>query len=396
MHEKIMVSGHLCLDITPRFPAGKDFDVSQVFSPGQLTNVEQVVLSTGGCVSNTGLALAKLGFDVLLNGKTGDDAFGNIIRGLIAEQRDSALRTVPGQASSYTIVLAPPGVDRFFLHYPATNDTFGADDIDYKRAKACKLFHFGYPPLMKSMFENQGRELVAMYRCVKQLGVTTSLDMAMPDPASSSGRVDWKLIIQKVAPYVDIFLPSIEEIAFMLDRSLFEKTRARMTDKEAVAAYEPDDFTRISEDLLSMGVKMVLLKCGIKGLYLRTGARGSIAAMGTACPADLESWADREIWAASFKTENFVCALGAGDATIAGFLCGLIRGFSPEQTLQIANTVGWQNVQALDALSGIRDFQGTIALLKDKNRPRNSVELNSDKWDYSPDRQVYYGPGDRK
>jgi len=396
MDEKLIVAGHLCLDITPRFPACKEFHVSRVFSPGRLTNVEEAVLSTGGSVSNTGLALAKLGCDVFLNGKVGDDAFGNIIRRLIGEQRASALRTVTNQPSSYTIVLAPPGVDRFFLHFPATNDTFGADDIDYERAAGCRLFHFGYPPLMRNMFENKGRELLQMYRRIKDLGLTTSLDMAMPDPASASGQADWRLIIEKVAPYGDIFLPSIEEIVFMLDRNLFETKRGRLGDSAPITAYQADDFTRISGDLLSMGVGIVLLKCGIKGLYLRTGSPERIYGLGRARPKDVENWSRREMWAASFKTDKFAAALGAGDATIAGFLCGLMRAFSPEQTLQIANALGWQNVQTLDAVSGIRDFQSTVAILKDKNRPRNSLELNSKQWDYSRDARLYYGPEDSK
>ena len=113
--------------------------------------------------------------------------------------------------------------------------------------------------------------------------------------------------------------------------------------------------------------------------------------MGTACPADLRAWSDREMWAQSFEAEDFRSALGAGDATIAGFLCGLIAGFSPEQTLQIANAVGWQNVHALDALSGIKDWPTTLELANDKSRPRNSAGLDTDKWKYSEARSVYYG-----
>ena len=101
------------------------------------------------------------------------------------------------------------------------------------------------------------------------------------------------------------------------------------------------------------------------------------------------------MWAGSFKTENFASALGAGDATIAGFLCGFIGGFSPEETLQIANIVGWQNVQTIDTLSGIKDWQTTLELLKDKSRPRNPVGLDSDEWSYCESEQVYYGPKDK-
>ena len=395
MRQKVMVAGHLCLDITPKFPAGEKLNISDVFSPGKLTNVEEAVLSTGGPVSNTGLAMAKLDVDVVLNGKVGKDTFGNVIRQLVGEERAVAFKTVCDQGTSYTIVLALPGIDRFVLHNPATNDTFGADDIDYELAKHCVLFHFGYPPLMKRMFENNGTELVEIYKRVKALGVTTSLDMAMPDPASDSGRVDWQIILEKTLPYVDIFVPSLEEITFMLDRDLFEKRKAQAEGEDPVLVYESKDCTDISAKLLLMGVKIAAVKCGIRGLYLRSSQAEQIGAMGSASPDKTSAWAGREMWAGSFKSEKFGSTLGAGDATIAGFLCGFIRGFSPEDTLQIANTVGWQNVQAIDALGGIENWQSTLELLKDKSRPRNPVGLDSDEWCYCESRQVYYGPGDK-
>ena len=395
MRQKVMVAGHLCLDITPKFSAGEELDISDVFLPGKLTNVEEAVLSTGGPVSNTGLAMAKLDVDVVLNGKVGKDTFGNIIRQLVGEEKAAAFKTVCGQSTSYTIVLALPGIDRFVLHNPATNDTFGADDIDYELAKQCTLFHFGYPPLMKRMFENDGVELVEMYKRIKDLGVTTSLDMAMPDPASRSGQIDWQIILERTLPYVDIFVPSLEEIAFMLDRNLFEKRKAQAEGEDPVLVYESKDCENISDKLLSIGAKIVAVKCGIRGLYLRSSQAEQIGAMGSSSPDKTAVWADREMWAASFKAEKFGSALGAGDATIAGFLCGFIRGFSPEDTLQMANTVGWQNVQAIDALSGIKNWQSILELLRDKNRPRNPVGLESDDWHYCESQQVYYGPGDK-
>jgi sugar/nucleoside kinase (ribokinase family) len=394
--KKVMVAGHFCLDITPKFPEGKKFDINNVFSPGKLTTVEEAVLSAGGPVPNTGLAMAKLGFDVVLNGKVGKDEFGDILKKLVGEKRAAGFKTVENQNTSYTIVFALQDIDRFVLHDPGTNDTFSADDIDYDLAKQCVLFHFGYPPLMKKMFEDDGAELVEIYRRVKELGVTTSLDMAKPDPSSDSGKANWPIILEKVSPYVDIFVPSLEEITYMLDRDQFEKRNAQATNDEPVSGYEPSDCTRASEKLLSLGMKIIAIKCGIRGLYLRTADKDKIKSIGTFCVNDVKEWADREMWTPSYKTDNFASALGSGDATIAGFLCGLIRGFSPQDSLKIANTVGWQNVQTFDTLSGIRDWSTTLKMLKDKERPRNPAGLASEHWCYSKSEQLYYGPNDKQ
>ncbi|MHC4124654.1 MAG: carbohydrate kinase family protein [Planctomycetota bacterium] len=397
MKKRVMVAGHICLDITPKFIEGGKTNINEILSPGRLTNVGQAVLSTGGAVSNTGLAMAKLGVDVLLNGKVGADGFGDIIKNLVGKDKAAAFKTVSDQNSSYTVVLAPPGIDRIFLHDPATNDTFGVDDIDYKLAGQCVLFHFGYPPLMKRMYENGGLELIEMYKRVKELGVTTSLDMTVPDPASPSGKIDWAAVLEKVGPYLDIFVPSIEEITYMLDRELFEERKAQAGGGDAVAVYQPKDCTAISDRLISMGVKIVVIKCGICGLYLRTGSADELADIGGARPVNPDEWSNRELWAASFKTEKFVSALGAGDSTIAGFLTGLINGFSPVDCLKIANIVGLQNVQALDAVSGVRDWQATLEMLREKDRPLNPAGLDDAVgWRFLEEQKIYVGPNDKK
>ena len=120
---KVKVAAHLCLDITPKFVGGEKPDLGAVFSPGKLTTVEEAVLSVGGPVANTGLAMAKLGADVVLNGKVGEDTFGEVIRKQVGEKRAAAFKVVSDQNTSYTIVFALPGIDRFVLHDPGR---FGA------------------------------------------------------------------------------------------------------------------------------------------------------------------------------------------------------------------------------------------------------------------------------
>jgi sugar/nucleoside kinase (ribokinase family) len=182
----------------------------------------------------------------------------------------------------------------------------------------------------------------------------------------------------------------------MVDRKLFEKRKSQQGSQEPVREYKTEDCERISETLISLGAKIVVIKCGIRGLYLRTAASAQLGSIGHAVPTDIESWGERELWAATFQVSNFGSALGAGDATIAGFLCAFIHEFSPENSLQIANLVGWQNVQAIDALSGIGNWQGIMELLGDKNRPRNPVGFNDNLWIYSENHQVYYGPFDKR
>ncbi len=83
--KKIISAGHICLDITPVFPAGKQYDsLSSLLVPGRLVQMEAADVHTGGSVANTGLALKLLGCDVALMGRVGDDSCGMIIQSILS------------------------------------------------------------------------------------------------------------------------------------------------------------------------------------------------------------------------------------------------------------------------------------------------------------------------
>ena len=78
--KKVVAAGHACLDITPVFPrSGGCRRIGDVLVPGRLIQMEGVSISSGGSVSNTGLAMRLLGAEVCLMAKTGMDEFGKIL-----------------------------------------------------------------------------------------------------------------------------------------------------------------------------------------------------------------------------------------------------------------------------------------------------------------------------
>jgi sugar/nucleoside kinase (ribokinase family) len=343
-----VVAGHLCLDILPDLSAHAAGKFDAAFQPGRLVNVGQATISTGGAVSNTGLALHRLGIETRLLARVGTDQFGRTIQQMVAD-RASALAdgivTSAETSTSYTIVISPPGSDRRFLHHPGANDDFCADDVRDEAVRDARLFHFGYPPLMARMFADDGEQLTEMFRRVKALGLTTSLDMANPDINSPGGRADWRAILRSTLPHVDIFLPSLDEILFMLRRNMNSPLSAQL-------------LTEVSDELLAMGVKMVILKLGERGLYLRVAPASVLQNLGHASPSYLTAWANYESWLPCFQV-NVVGTTGSGDATIAGFLAALLRDLPPAKALTAALAVGACNVEAADALSGIRSWEET-------------------------------------
>jgi len=358
---EVVVAGHICLDIIPQFTTDAGHSVTDYLSPGRLSEVGPVALSTGGAVSNTGLSLKRLGVDTRLMGKVGDDLFGrailDVVRGFGAELAEG-MRVIPGETSSYTVVINPPHVDRIFLHCPGANHTFGAADVRYDLLAQAKIFHLGYPPLLGRMYADGGAEMTELFRRAKETGVTTSLDMTMPDPAGPSGQVAWYEVMERCLSYVDLFLPSVEEWLFMADRPRFDRLSAEVGAAGMIEALGSDEIRALAEQALNLGCKVVVLKLGERGAYVRTAA--DLGNFGRGEPAEPESWCARELWVPCFVPDTLVGTTGAGDATIAGFLAALLRGASPERALTVAAAVGACNVEAADALSGVRSWQETV------------------------------------
>ena len=51
-----IAAGHVCLDIIPGFASERPYRIEEVFSPGKIVDVQAAAISTGGPVSNTGIA----------------------------------------------------------------------------------------------------------------------------------------------------------------------------------------------------------------------------------------------------------------------------------------------------------------------------------------------------
>jgi sugar/nucleoside kinase (ribokinase family) len=376
-----VVAGHICLDIIPQFDTLLPGEFASLFQPGRLIEVGPAILSTGGAVSNTGLALHKMGVKTRLVGKVGDDLFGKIVLDIIRSHGlglEKGMVVDKNTSTSYTAIINPPGFDRLFLHNPGANDTFSVGDIRYDQVAQAALFHFGYPTVMRRMFDNNGVGLVQLFKQAKATGVTTSLDLTFPDPASAGGRADWSAIFQAVLAEVDIFTPSIEELLFLLRRKTYSRLLQAAGNRNILELVTPELLSDVSDEILGLGVKIILLKLGERGVYLRTTSRSLLQRIGRASPVDCSAWADQELWAPSFQVD-VVGTTGSGDAAIAGFFGGLLRGLSPEAALIAATAVGACNVEAADALSGIRSWEATLARVAG-GWPQNPLQRPSQDW----------------
>jgi sugar/nucleoside kinase (ribokinase family) len=381
--KQAILAGHICLDVTPDLSAVPEGQFQHLFQPGRLVRAGGIRLSTGGSVPNTGLSMHRLGVPVRLIGKIGNDLFGQALQDIINVEGPHLADdlvidlTLP---TSFTLIINPPGFDRTFIHHPGANDTFYASDLPRGILQGADLFHFGYPPLMRSIYRGEGAELVSILQRARRAGLTTSLDYTLPDPSSPAGRVDWLAILANTLPLVDLFVPSIEELLFLLNRETYHRLHEDAS-TAIIDAVEPDLLSELSEMILGYGVKALMVKLGHRGIYLRTAPGEQWQKGGRGLDGLDDSWHNREIWVPAYHA-SVMATTGAGDAAIAGFLAGILGGASSESALKTAAAAGAVSVGTADVYSGLMPLDVLLARI---NQGWDTVPLDLEehswRWD---------------
>jgi len=390
-----IVAGHICLDIIPLFDAGLEEGMAAYMVPGRLTEVGPATLSTGGTVSNAGINLHRLGINTQLMGKLGDDLMGRAVLDIVSShgpELAQGMIVVPGEATSYTLVIDPPAVDRSFLHYAGTNDTFSVEDVRYDLLGKARIFHFGYPPLMAQMYTHGGAGLAEMFRRAKEQGVTTSLDLTMPDQAGPSAQADWRSVLSRSLGHVDLFLPSIQELLFMLRRERFDELMAQAGATPMLEALAVEEIVSLADEALALGPSIVLLKAGTRGMLLRTAPL--LPDLGRGAPEDRSSWSNRQMWVACFRPDAVASTVGTGDAAIAGFLAAMLRGAGPALALNMAAATGACCVEVSGALGGVQSWENTVARIN-AGWERLPQALDEFGWTWDDEGAVWRGPADQ-
>jgi len=302
-----------CLGILVADVVGKPIDTYP--ERGRLNLVERMELHSGGCAANTGVSLAKIGIKTAVIGKVGNDGFGDFLVQVLQKHGidTRGVKRDEKEATSATMVMVHSDGERSFLHYIGANATLRLEDVDMDLVRQSKVLHVAGALVMPGI---DGEPTAQLLRRAKEMGVITSFDTVWN---ANSG---WMQTIKPCLPYVDYIIPSIEEAKML-------------TGKE-----EPEDIAQV---FLDHGVKVVGLKMGERGCYIRTP--------------------EVKLAIPRYQVQA-VDALGAGDAFAAGFLTGVVKGWDLEQTGRFANAVGALCVTALGATTGVRSIEETLEFMQ--------------------------------
>ncbi len=310
----MLVAGHICLDLWPRL------DRHAAIRPGMLVEVGPVAMSLGGCIGNTARDLSALGADVRVATCVGDDEFSDIVRSKLASsglERGDVV-SVPGVATSYSLVLEQPGVDRTIWHHVGANVAFTGASVDIA---GVDLLHLGYPPLLPALTRDEGALLLDLLDRARAAGLTTSVDMAVVDRTRPHDPVDWTALLPRMVSRCDVVTPSLDDLTSALGL------------EPPFSAHLVDD---LLDQLLAWGAAIAAVSDGEHGLFIATAGADRLAQAGRTLAGVATGWADLRMHVPSLWHGEPVTTNGAGDASTAGLLFGLAVEADPRASAAAA------------------------------------------------------------
>ena len=275
------------------------------FQPGTRNRASEAITLPGGKGINVARALKTLGEPGIATGLAGGRAGTSIVEGLTEEGILNDFVRIRGESRSSTAVLDPNGLQTEIIeHGPSVNQ----DELE--------LF------IEKVRYLARGADLFVLAGSLPG-GVPTDFYARLL--AELSG---------KVLTALDTHGPPLR--AGLAGAPNLASPNAR--EAEEIAGYEFSDDT----DLADAAATLTSL-----------GADSAIVHLSDGCVARLREAGDKEgaTFRASLVERTAISTVGSGDALLAGYLTGLVRGEPPVKRLEMAVACGAAN--ALRAGAGI-------------------------------------------
>ncbi|MCC6580076.1 MAG: carbohydrate kinase family protein [Phycisphaeraceae bacterium] len=284
--------------------------------PGRLHEVEPLQVTGGGIVSNSGVAMARLGARVGAFSYVGHDDWAPVIRNIYAREGmdTSLLLEHPTGATSTTVVMIAPDGERAFLHCVGAPKLMNRDVCmkHIEELAKARCFLIGYYSLMPNL---EG-DLPLVLAELQRRGVMTAMDAA-----GSGGTMQ---PLDRMLSHLDVYFPSYDEAVHQTGEK---------EPRTIIARYR---------------------ECGAHGILgVKLGKRGVIVS------PDKDTFIEVPI---STPPGPVVDTTGAGDTCFGGFLVGLLRGLSPKDAAKIGTAAAACCVTAMGGCNGVRDWDFTARL----------------------------------
>ncbi|MEM7441759.1 MAG: sugar kinase [Pseudomonadota bacterium] len=288
--------------------------VTRIPEGGRADFIEEITMTVAGTAGATAVSCAIHGLSTQAVTTVGEDEMGDF---LVAKMEAfgvdcSMVRRDGSVQTSATILPVRPNGERPALHVPGTAATFTVADEDVEAALDASIVHIGGTGLLRAF---DGAPTLELYKRAKALGRTTTFDLIQANPETVE-------LVIPLLPYIDYFIPSIDEAAEMSGE----------TDPEAVTAF-----------FKAKGVKNCILTLAEEGVYIAPEGEDA------------------------FRLPAFEVAVsdttGCGDNFTAGMIVGLSKGWDLSQSARFANAVAAQVAMGLGSVGKLQSFDKTIEMM---------------------------------
>ena len=310
---KIVSIGVHILDVLGRY-------VSEI-PPGQgIALIDEIRITAAGTAAGTSVDLAKLGCNVTAVGAVGNDEMGSILIGSLNRYGINTKYMVrkDGVQTSGTMLPIRPNGERPALHVMGSNAHLTFADMPQEIIASADFVHVAGFYLMPKF---DGDDTVKTLKLAKDGGAVTTMDIL------GVKQDDMARKILPCMPYLDFFMPNLEEAEMITG----------LKDPEQMCQF-----------FLNAGAKHVILKMGARGSFL-LGAE------------------EMRVRMPAFKVK-VIDTTGCGDAWSAGFIAGLARKMSLEESALLGSACGSLVASGLGSDAGIVDFTSTMEFIKNTER----------------------------
>ncbi len=302
MKYDVSVVGLYILDVLGR-------PIAHIPEAGNVEFIDQIRLTVAGTAGGSAVDCAKLGMKTLAVGAVGNDEKADFVIHTLAKfgVDTSLMQRLDAVPTSSTILCIRPNGDRPALHQRGASGYFSIPETSYPQIFDAEFLHMGGTGLLDAM---DGQPTLTLLQKAKAHQCTTSFDLIAPGPGTIA-------LVEPLLPYIDYFIPSIEE-------------------------------ARLLSGLFALeDVAHFFLDRGAKTCVFTMGAAGSFVADGVT----------------SFHVPAYDVAVvdttGCGDAYSAGFLAALHHGFDPEAAARFATAASGLVATGLGSDAGIVSFDHT-------------------------------------
>ncbi len=280
MAKKILVLGNSNVDFVLTIP--------RFHQPGETILAESLAVFFGGKGANQAVAAKRLGGELALITKVGNDHYGESYRRhLIRNGMDRRLILQDKKLPTGTAVieLTPKGENRI-VSFLGANGSLSVDDL-----KKLDRYWSGVTVFVTQL-EVPLPSVERGLRMAKERGAVSLLN---PSPPTR--------LPHRILSLVDFIVPNEWEAQFLT----------------GIKWKGGSEIRRMAERLLDRGVKNVVVTLGSKGLFFKNRSE--------------------ELWMKAFKV-NVVDTTAAGDAFLGAFACGLSDDKPVQEALRFANAAG--------------------------------------------------------